>query len=206
MIAVIDYGLGNLRSVSSALEAAGAKRVEVTNNPIKIADAKAIILPGVGAFSRGMENLAELNIIPVIHKAVDSGKFLLGICLGLQLLFTKSEEHKISPGLNIVKGRVIKFSVPNIKVPHIGWNKVKLKEAGKKSKLFEGIEDNSYFYFVHSYYVVPENPEIISAITLYGEEFTSVIISNNIIGVQFHPERSGEIGIKLFKNFLSLIK
>jgi glutamine amidotransferase len=202
MIAVIDYGLGNLRSVGKALEVIGTE-AEVSNNPEKIAGAKAIVLPGVGAFQRGMENLERLNILPSLFKAIRDGKPFLGICLGLQLLFTESEEHGIHKGMDIIKGRVKRFD-SDLKVPHMGWNKVKLKIKNEKLKIFENIPDESYFYFVHTYYVEPEDKEAIVATTDYGQDFVSVLNKDNVWGVQFHPEKSAGIGLKLLENFLSL--
>ena len=204
MIAVIDYGLGNLKSVSKALEAVGAE-VEVTNNSEKIAEAKAIVLPGVGAFHRGVENLKSMGIVPSIFKAIGQGKPFLGICLGLQLLFAESEEHGSPKGLDIIKGRVKRFSA-DVKVPHMGWNTIKQTSDHRPQTidLFKAIPEESYFYFVHSYYVEPENENVIAATTDYGKEFVSAINKDNIWGVQFHPEKSGELGLKVLKNFLSL--
>jgi len=196
MIAVIDYGMGNLRSVSKALEAVGAE-VEVTPETERIARAEGIILPGVGAFHHGMKNLRELGIIPVIYDAVRKGTPFLGICLGLQLLFTESHEHGIHRGLDIVKGKVIRFS-SFVKTPHMGWNTIKIRDH---RTIFEGIPDNSYFYFVHSYYVEPEDKDVISATTEYGIEFTSAIAKDWIWGLQFHPEKSSELGLKILENF-----
>lgn len=209
MIAVIDYGLGNLRSVSKALEAVGAE-VEVTNHSGKIAEAKAIVLPGVGAFHRGVKNLKSLGIAPSIFRAIGQGKPFLGICLGLQLLFTESEEHGRCKGLDVIKGKVKKFA-SRVKIPHMGWNQTKLKnpvtsnqKPEKTMALFDSLPNDSYFYFVHSYYVEPENDNVIAAVTDYGQEFVAAINKDNIWGVQFHPEKSGELGLKVLKNFLSL--
>ncbi len=214
MIAVIDYDLGNLRSVSKALESVGAE-VEITNNRRKIAQARGLVLPGVGAFHRGMENLERLDILPSIFKAIKEGKPFLGICLGLQLLFSESEEHGLHHGLDIVKGRVKRFTTTDIhkcggKVPHMGWNKIKFKTenetlpAGSQElsmKIFDGIPDESYFYFVHTYYVEPEDKETIVATTEYGKDFVSVVNKDNVIGVQFHPEKSAKLGLKFLENF-----
>lgn len=202
MIAVIDYGLGNLRSVSKALESIGAS-VEVTSDPKKMLEAKGLVLPGVGAFYHGMRNLEKLDIIPAIKKNIKEGKPFLGICLGLQLLFTETQEHGTHKGLNIIKGKVKKFT-GNMKIPHMGWNQIKCKAQNEKCKIFEGINDNSYFYFVHSYYVEPEDKNIIAARTSYGVEFISAIRKDNLWGVQFHPEKSSDLGLKILKNFISL--
>lgn len=198
-IAVIDYGLGNLRSVSKALEAVGA-RVKVTNNPEDIAHACAIVLPGVGAFKRAMDNLTRLEILPSMLRAIKQGKPFLGICLGLQILFTESEEHGTYKGLDVIKGKVEKFG-PGVKIPHMGWNTVKFKAQGAKHKIFDDIPDGSYFYFVHSYYVEPEDNNVIVSTTEYGDEFTSAVNKDNIWGVQFHPEKSEKLGLKVLENF-----
>ena len=199
MIAVVNYGMGNIRSVSKALEVVGAE-VEVTDNPRAIARAEAIILPGVGAFARGMENLHKLNIIPAIYEAVKKEIPILGICLGLQLLFSESEEHGICKGLDLIKGRVRKLT-SGIKIPHMGWNQVEFNLSHCKSGILEGIEDNCYFYFVHSYYVEPENKELVVGTTRYGKDFVSVMNKDRIWGVQFHPEKSSESGLKILRNF-----
>lgn len=201
MIAVVDYGMGNIRSVSKAFEAVGAK-VEVTSNPRTIAKAEAVVLPGVGAFARGMENLNKLNLIPAIHDVVKRRIPVFGICLGLQLLFAESEEHGICKGLGLIKGRVRKFT-SKIKIPHMGWNQVEFSPSlsNEKCNIFEGVEDNCYFYFVHSYYVEPQDKELVVATTRYGEDFVSVINKDKVWGVQFHPEKSSESGLKILRNF-----
>jgi glutamine amidotransferase len=202
MIAVIDYGLGNLRSVSKALEAIGAE-VEVTNNTEKVAGAKAIVLPGVGAFSRGMENLKAQGILPSILRSIKAGKPFLGICLGLQLLFTESQEHGTCNGLDIIKGKVKRLTNA-VKIPHMGWNQVKINKPKAnygKPDLFRGIPNNSYFYFVHSYYVEPDDKSFVMGKTEYGLEFVSVVNRDNVWGVQFHPEKSAGLGLKFLENF-----
>ena len=198
-IAVVDYGLGNLRSVSKALEAIGA-RVKVTNEPEDIARACAIVLPGVGAFKRAMDNLIRLEILPSLLRAIKKGKPFLGICLGLQILFTESEEHGTYKGLDVIKGKVKKFN-PGMKIPHMGWNKIKIKNQKSKIKIFEGIPNGSYFYFVHTYYVEPEDKDVIVSTAEYGDEFTSTVNKDNIWGVQFHPEKSAVLGLKFLENF-----
>jgi len=199
MIAVIDYGMGNLRSVSKALESVGAN-VKVTSDPKEIDSAGAIVLPGVGAFKRAMTNLEELNIIPSIRKSIDENKPFLGICLGLQLLFTESEEHGTHKGLDIIKGRVKKFST-GLKVPHMGWNQIRIKDSGSKINLFNKIPDNSFFYFVHTYCVEPKDESVIRATTEYGRTFVSAVNKDNVWGVQFHPEKSSSLGLKIMENF-----
>ncbi len=210
MIVVVDYGLGNLKSVAKALTIQGGE-VKVTGNPAYLKNAKAIVLPGVGAFKRGIENLRNSGILEVLIKEIEKGKPFLGICLGLQLLFTESREHSLSKGMDIIKGKVGKFKAA-LKIPHMGWNQLVLKKTAagirypEREKIFAGIPDNSYFYFVHSYYVMPEEKDVISAVTFYGEEFTSAVVKDNVIGLQFHPEKSGDLGLKILSNFLKLVK
>ncbi len=203
MVVLVNYGLGNLRSVSKALEAAGAE-VEITADADRIIKASAIVLPGVGAFARGMENLKRLGILPFLFRSIAEGKPFLGICLGMQLLFTESEEHGLHCGLDIIKGRVIRFT-SGMKIPHMGWNQVRIKKnIIQKNKIFNGIPDGSYFYFVHTYYVEPNDTETTIAMAEYGKEFAAVVNKENVWGVQFHPEKSAESGLKFLKNFLQL--
>jgi len=202
MIAVIDYGMGNLKSVSKALEAVGAA-VNVTSRPEEIETASAIVLPGVGAFSRAMKNLEKLGVLPAILKGIGEGKPYLGICLGLQLLFTESEEHGIHKGLDVIKGKVKRFD-PGLKIPHMGWNEVKIKSTvhgPRSTDIFKSVPDDSYFYFVHAYYGEPEDKSVIAATTEYGREFTSAVNKGNVWGVQFHPEKSSNMGLKILENF-----
>jgi len=214
MIVVIDYEMGNLRSVSKALESVGAE-VKVTNNPKDIVSAEAIVLPGVGAFRKGMENLEKSGIVPELFESIKKDKPFLGICLGLQLLFTESEEHGTSRGLNIIKGNVKKFTPDvnpalvhksGVKIPHMGWNQLRYQKTEDRRQIFKGIPEESYFYFVHSYYVEPENKNVIAATTQYGIDFVSAINQNNIWGVQFHPEKSSDLGLKILKNFVELTR
>jgi glutamine amidotransferase len=208
MIAVIDYGMGNLRSVQKALEFVGAK-VIVTHDPDLILSADSVVLPGVGAFKDCMANLNKLSLIDPIRKFIDSGKPFLGICLGLQVLFEESEEYGPVPGLGILPGKVVKFidgssdtrKGPQIKIPHMGWNQVKVK---KNAPLFAGVGDSPYFYFVHSYYVVPEDPEMVATVTHYGIEFVSGIQHKNIYAFQFHPEKSQTLGLSILERFSNL--
>ena len=209
MIAVIDYGMGNLRSVQKSLEFVGAK-VVVTHDPDLILNADSVVLPGVGSFKDCMSNLKELNLIGPIRKFIDGGKPFLGICLGLQVLFEESEEYGPVAGLGILPGKVVKFSrniseTKNgqlIKVPHMGWNKIEVK---KKEPLFENIDVIApYFYFVHSYYVVPKDKNIVATVTNYGIEFVSGIQYKNIYAFQFHPEKSQTMGLALLERFSNL--
>ncbi len=208
MIAVIDYGMGNLRSVQKALEAVGARAV-VTRNPKEILSAASVVLPGVGAFKDCMTNLHRFDLVDVVHKSIQSGKPFLGICLGLQLLFHQSEEFGQVPGLEILPGDVVGFSgkIPDsspdstLKIPHMGWNTVQVQ---KTNPLFKSIPDKSYFYFVHSYYVVPKQSDDIATTTQYGIEFVSSIHHENIYAFQFHPEKSQKLGLTLLKNFSEL--
>lgn len=203
MIAVVDYGMGNLRSVHKALEKVGYTAC-VTSSPRKIRDASAIVLPGVGAFKDCIVNLEKLKLIEPILQSVRSGKPFLGICLGLQVLFTESEEFGKTPGLDVIEGRVVHFSqddnptVNRLKIPHMGWNSLSLK---KTIPIFNKIEDGSFFYFVHSYYVAPDDTAVIATTTSYGIEFTSSIQKDNIFACQFHPEKSQQVGLQLLKNF-----
>jgi glutamine amidotransferase len=199
-IAVVDYGAGNLTSVSKALELVGA-RVSVTAEPGVIKNADGIVLPGVGAFGDAVNRLWELGIIPVMEEKVKNRTPFLGICLGFQLLFTESEEKGRYLGFNWLQGRVKRFR-HDLKVPHVGWNQVDISKA---NPLLEGIPDHTFFYFVHSYYVEPEEGGIISARTQYGKNFVSMIHRDNIFGVQFHPEKSGDIGQVVLKNFFRCI-
>ncbi len=208
MIAVIDYGMGNLRSVQKAFEAVGANAV-VTSNREEILSARSVVLPGVGAFKDCMDNLQRLDLVDVVRKSIQSGKPFLGICLGLQLLFHQSEEFGQVPGLEILAGEVVGFSgrIPepssgsSLKVPHMGWNTVHVQ---KSNPLFQSIPNDSYFYFVHSYYVVPEDREDVATTTQYGMEFVSSIHHENIYAFQFHPEKSQALGLTLLKNFSKL--
>ena len=206
MIAVIDYGMGNLRSVQKAFEFIGAKAV-VTSDPKTILSAKSVVLPGVGAFKDCMDNLRQLDLIDVVKKSVDSGKPFLGICLGLQLLFDESEEFGPVPGLGILPGKVKEFSKSltdgegPLKIPHMGWNTV---HVIKPNPLFNAVDNDSYFYFVHSYYVVPDDPEVIATTTNYGTDFVSGIHRDNVHAFQFHPEKSQSLGLSILKNFSAL--
>ncbi|MDI3534718.1 MAG: imidazole glycerol-phosphate synthase subunit HisH [Thermosediminibacterales bacterium] len=201
MIAIIDYGVGNLRSVEKAFEKVGVE-AKITTSPEMINKACGLVLPGVGAFGDAMQNLHKSGLVPTLLKNIEDGKPLLGICLGLQLLFSYSEEGGLFEGLNVIPGRVIRFK-GNVKVPQVGWNQIKKK---KDSLLLKGIEDGENFYFVHSYYVVPDEKECILATTEYSVEFPSVVGKGLIFGIQFHPEKSSDKGLRILKNFGELVK
>ncbi|MEW6096813.1 MAG: imidazole glycerol phosphate synthase subunit HisH [bacterium] len=205
-IAIIDYGMGNLRSVQKAIEKLGGTAI-ITNSPLKIINAAGIILPGVGAFQDAILQLKKLQLDIITHRVIESGKPFLGICLGMHLLFSKSYEHGESEGLNVIPGEVVKFP-DTLKVPHIGWNTIQRRQDTElkiEASLLEGIPDNSYFYFVHSYYVKPDNESVIATTTEYGIKFTSMICKENVYGTQFHPEKSQSLGLTILKNFLKQI-
>ena len=205
MIAIIDYGMGNLRSVQKGFEAVGAKAI-VTSDSKKILSARSVVLPGVGAFKACMDNLEKFDLIDTVKQTVQSGKPFLGICLGLQLLFSQAEEFGSVSGLGILKGKVVGFKdAPNsgdpLKIPHMGWNNVEVKPS---HPLFDSVPNQSYFYFVHSYYVVPEDRATVATTTNYGIEFVSGIHHENIHAFQFHPEKSQQLGLTVLKNFSRL--
>ncbi len=198
-VVIVDYDVGNLRSVQKAFERVGASAV-VERDAEKISSAKALVLPGVGAFAECMNNLRGFGLLEAVKDFISSGRPFLGICVGYQLLFEKSEEFGDSTGLGIFKGKCVKFRTPassGHKIPHMGWNQVENKN---KSRLLEGIEDGSDFYFVHSYYPVPEE-DIVTSQTEYGEVFASSVERGNIFATQFHPEKSQRVGLKVLKNF-----
>jgi glutamine amidotransferase len=202
MIAIIDYGMGNIHSVQKALESMGAKTI-VANKPDDIKASDKAVLPGVGAFDDAMQELKRQNLISALNEHIKSKKIFLGICLGMQLLFEESEEARESKGLGILKGVVKKFeNKDNLKVPHMGWNQLKVKNSA--CPLLKGVADNSYVYFCHSYYPKPYDRRLIAATTDYGIDFTSVLWQDNIYGVQFHPEKSQEVGLKILRNFVNL--
>ena len=201
MISIIDYEMGNLRSVQKALEKVGSA-AEITTDPKVIAASDGIILPGVGSFGAAMKRLNAL--VPVIKEAAAKGKPFLGVCLGLQLIFDKSEENSGVAGLGLLPGEVLRFELPDTyKIPHMGWNEVKW---AKNSPIFKNIPDNYQMYFVHAYHAVPRDKDVILGSTDYGGTFTSAVQKGNIYGTQFHPEKSGEIGLELYRNFAKLCK
>lgn len=201
MLAVIDYGAGNLRSVLHALHHLGVENVRLVQNPADLQGASKIILPGVGAFGAGMQKLHEQGIVEPLKTAIQSGVPYLGICLGMQFLFEYSDEMGHHKGLGILPGYVTRFPADiQLKIPHMGWNQLQIT---RPSPLLEGIQPESYAYFVHSYYCVPQNPDDILINVNYGISFTAGVQRNHIYGVQFHPEKSQSIGLKLLSNFLS---
>ena len=203
MIAIIDYGMGNLKNVKKGFEKVGYE-AQITDEAEDILAADGVVLPGVGAFKDAMNNLKEANLVDVIKEVVAEGKPFLGICLGLQLLFTESEEFGLTPGLDIIKGRVVKFpDYLDLKVPQIGWNLLNLKQD---TDLYKGLEGDIYQYFVHSYYVAPEDKDVIATTTDYGIEFVSSIAQDNIYAVQFHPEKSSQQGLKILSNFGTIVE
>lgn len=199
MLALIDYGVGNLHSVAKALEFVGGDvKLTCAADDIELAD--KIVLPGVGAFGDCMNNLAATGLIPTIKAQIAAGKPLLGICVGLQILFEGSEESPNVAGLGVFSGRVKKICAGGLKIPHMGWNAIKF--GG--SKLFAGLQGEPYYYFVHSYHAAPDDRNIIAATTDYGETITAAIEQDNVFATQFHPEKSGDVGLHVLKNFLDL--
>ena len=198
MIGIIDYGLGNLYSVLNALKKTNFE-AEIFSEPEKINEYSKIILPGVGSFKKGMSNLNKDNWSLNIQKFIKSGKPLLGICLGMQLLFSKGEEEGVSEGLNIIPGKVKKMDTElGYKIPHVGWNSL---NHLKEHILFKGVKDNIDFYFVHSYSCIPDKKEHIVSNFEYGKSFTACVAKENVIGTQFHPEKSIPSGLIILKNF-----
>jgi len=201
MIAIIDYGVGNLRSVEKAFEFLG-HRAKIVNDKESIKKADKVVLPGVGAFADAMKSLKETGIMDTVYEVINEGKPFLGICLGMQLLFDYSEEGDMPKGLGILKGAIRLIPVDkNLKVPQIGWNSLNIV---KESKLFTGIPTNSFVYFVHSYYLQAGNREDVIATTHYGIDIDVAVNRDNIYAVQFHPEKSGEVGLKILDNFARL--
>ncbi len=202
MIAIIDYGMGNLRSVQKAFERVGHRAV-VTRDRGEIDRATRVVLPGVGAFGDCMDNLTRYGLVEPIRRAISESKPFLGICLGLQLLFTESEEFGTHKGLNILQGKIRRFpffqdSEPSLKVPHMGWNTISIRQP---APLLDGITSGSHVYFVHSFYVQPDDPSVTCTVTEYGIPFVSSVWKNNIFASQFHPEKSQQVGLQLFYNF-----
>ncbi len=195
MIAIIDYGMGNLRSVQKAFEFIGHEAV-ITDDPEVILRADKVVLPGVGAFSDAIKTIKEKKLDKAIYEAVESKKPFLGICLGMQLIFDKSYENGEFEGLGIIPGRVVRLP-ETVKIPHIGWNDLTIK---KREPLFEGLGENPYVYFVHSYYLETDAP-VVSATTNYGKDIQVAVQKDNVFALQFHPEKSGRTGLRILENF-----
>lgn len=199
-IAIVDYGMGNIHSVAKSIQVCGVEPV-ITNKKSQLVLADKIILPGVGAFDDAMLELQKLDLVSVIQEQVNCKKPFLGICLGMQLLLESSQEAKVSKGLGLLGGQVVKFSsTGGMKVPHMGWNNCKVVD--KNCLLLSGISDNDQVYFCHSYYPEPSDKTVIAATCNYGVEFGCVIYKENVYGVQFHPEKSQTVGLKIIKNFI----
>ena len=204
-IAIIDYDAGNIRSVQKALEECGAD-ARITSEAAEITAADGVVFPGQGACDSSMQSICERGLFDVIKQSIDSGKPFLGVCLGLQLLLESSEEGD-EPCLAILRGSTKrlppeKTDQAGLKIPHMGWNSVSLSV---RHPVFDGIPDDSYFYFVHSYYADPEDKNIVAGITNYGIDFCSAVAWDNVAAVQFHPEKSGAVGLRIYRNFLSLV-
>lgn len=201
MIGIIDYGMGNLFSVSKALERLGVDYF-ISEEKEELLSADALILPGVGAFPDAMERLNETGLTEMIQRYVESGKPLLGICLGMQLLFEQSKENKLTKGLSILPGEVVRFAGEDYKVPHMGWNRLKFNNS---STILANIEED-FVYFVHSYYVKTSARDVVIASCDYDVEVPAVVGRGNVFGMQFHPEKSGKLGMKLLQNFTELTR
>ena len=201
MIAIIDYGMGNLRSVQKGLERVGFQAV-VTRDLQRIDSARGVVLPGVGAFHACMENLKQFGLLETVQEWVRKKRPFLGICLGFQLLFSESEEFGIQKGLDLLPGKVVGFRPgEDQKVPHMGWNRIDKK---KESPFLEGIPDGEYVYFVHSFYVVPDQDSLVATTTPYGDNFASSIATERLFACQFHPEKSQQVGLRILANFARL--
>ncbi len=200
MIAIVDYDVGNVKNVYNAFERIGLK-TKITANPVDIDKSKAIILPGVGAFRDAMSNLEKTQLKECILNNAKKGKLIIGICLGMQLLFEKSYEDGEWEGLGLMEGEIIKFNT-DLKVPHMGWNNI---VKSKSDEIGKDVNDGEYVYFVHSYYLKPKDEENVIFWTEYGAKVPAIVRKNNIIGMQFHPEKSGKTGMKLLKNIKEMI-
>lgn len=201
MIGIIDYDAGNIKSVEKALHFLGEETV-VTRDPVLLKKADKVILPGVGSFGDAMENLRKFGLVSVIQEIIEEGVPFLGICLGLQLLFESSEESPGVKGLGILKGKIKKIPPKEgLKIPHMGWNSLTLTNHGR---LFDGLPENPYVYFVHSYYLEAEEPEIVKAVTEYSTCIHASVEKNNVFACQFHPEKSSQVGLAILKNFIEL--
>jgi glutamine amidotransferase len=202
-VTIVNYGVGNLMSVLKAFEFIGCKAT-LTDDPEAVAKASCLVLPGVGAYGAGMKKLGERCLVEPIKEAIWRGTPTLGICLGMQLMMSYSEEGGVREGLNVISGRVIPLpKSPALKVPHIGWNSINIR---KQAPLFHGLSGNPMVYFVHSFHVVPDDDSIVVATTWYGVEFVSAICTGNVCGTQFHPEKSGRVGLSIIRNFVEFAK
>lgn len=203
MIAVIDYDAGNIKSVEKALQSLGEDTV-TTRDRETILAANGVILPGVGAFGDAMGKLQDYGLVSVIRECVDKGLPFLGICLGLQLMFESSEESPGVEGLSLLPGKIVRIpSDGGLKIPHIGWNNLRFSNEGR---LFRGLSQDSYVYFVHSYYLQADEPEIVKATTEYGVQIHAAVEKNNLFACQFHPEKSSEVGMQILRNFIEVTK
>jgi len=201
MITVIDYGMGNIRSVVKAVEKYGPE-VRVSDDPESIKSSRALVMPGDGAFGMAMENLRRLGWVDELRGFIAGGGFFLGICLGFQLLFSSSEEFGHSEGLDVIRGRVVRFNRPGLKVPHMGWNTVDLV---KEHRFMRGVPTGSHFYFIHSYYPELEDGDWAVGEVDYGVKFNCIIGKGNCIATQFHPEKSHNVGLKIVENFVETV-
>lgn len=200
-IAIIDYGMGNLRSVQKGIEHVGYQAI-VSRDSQAIEAAQGVVLPGVGAFGACMDNLRAYDLVDTVKRVIDRGTPFLGICLGMQLLFEESEEFGPVPGLGVFPGRVVRFEErQERKVPHMGWNQIRKTQDVPHLR---GIDDGAFVYFVHSYYVVPSDPGLTATATDYGQEFTSAVARDNVFATQYHPEKSQAVGLKILENFARL--
>ena len=203
MITIIDYGAGNIRSIEKALQFIG-EEVLLTGDPEKIRTAEKLVLPGVGSFGEAMENLNRCGLTEVIREAAARHIPLMGICLGLQLLFERSEESPGVEGLGILKGEVLRIpDAPGLKIPHMGWNSLHLQNGGR---LFRGVSEDAYVYFVHSYYLKAAEEEIVKAVTEYGVSIHAAVEKDNVFATQFHPEKSSDVGLTMLRNFAAVGK
>ncbi len=201
-LAIVDYGMGNLRSVQKAFERVG-RAAEVTSDADRIATAPGVVLPGVGAFGACMENLAARGLVEPVKASIAAGRPFLGICLGMQLLFDESEEFGPIRGLGILPGKVVRFAPdPARKIPHMGWNTLRV---ARRVPQLAGIDDGAFVYFVHSYYPVPADDAVVATRTPYGPEFASSVVRDNVFAVQFHPEKSQTVGLRLLENFVGVV-
>jgi glutamine amidotransferase len=198
-VAVVNYGVGNLRSIRKGLEKSGAQ-VQITHKSADLRDADAIVLPGVGAFAPAVKNMAPIS--DVVAEAMNDGKPILGVCLGLQLLFTQSSEGESIRGLDFISGDVVRLP-ESVKTPQMGWNTI---DFAKSHPLLDGVKDHSYVYFVHSYYPQPTDPDVVVTTTEYGVRFPSMVAKKNLFATQFHPEKSSKTGLMMLKNFVRIVK